>query len=213
MSIYDTCLDIERHFQRKTQITLPEDVPGFCSFASFYKKIVDDAKDGDNFLEIGSFLGRSTVIMAKYIKESGKNIRFWSVDPWITDFYDNITVKKTINKFLPFNRTDYMGIVMKAVVDLELQDYVKLIQATSNQALEGPLKDIKFDFIFIDGSHQYQDVLNDIQLSLPFLNEGGIMAGDDFKHGDVQKAVEEIFGNNYSLSDGYYWSSWIHKKQ
>ena len=37
----------------------------------------------------------------------------------------------------------------------------------------------EFDLIFIDGSHIYQDVLSDIQLSLPLVREGGILCGHD----------------------------------
>ena len=83
-----------------------------------------------------------------------------------------------------------------------------------------------FDLIFIDGSHVYQDVLSDIQLSLPLIREGGILCGHDcegkysdwelpeqqfidyqcqqgqdtpFCHAGVVKALYDVFQDNYEL--------------
>jgi hypothetical protein len=39
----------------------------------------------------------------------------------------------------------------------------------------------KFDFVYIDGDHSFEDVLMDCMLWWPLLAEGGIMAGHDFK--------------------------------
>lgn len=57
----------------------------------------------------------------------------------------------------------------------------------------------KFDFIYIDGSHDYKDVLYDLTQSLKLINTGGIIALDDYFHKDnfggsygVNKAVAEV---------------------
>tara|TARA_R110000772_G_scaffold80153_5_gene171267 strand:+ start:1780 stop:2340 length:561 start_codon:yes stop_codon:yes gene_type:complete len=54
----------------------------------------------------------------------------------------------------------------------------------------------KFNFIYIDGAHDYDSVKQDIQLCLPLLAKGGIIAGHDYQqeHGGVQKAVDELLG-------------------
>jgi len=41
--------------------------------------------------------------------------------------------------------------------------------------------DEQFDMIYIDGSHAYQDVRNDIRVAKPLLKIGGIMCGDDLE--------------------------------
>lgn len=41
--------------------------------------------------------------------------------------------------------------------------------------------DEQFDLIYIDGSHAYQDVRNDIRLAKPLLKVGGVMCGDDLE--------------------------------
>jgi predicted O-methyltransferase YrrM len=57
----------------------------------------------------------------------------------------------------------------------------------------------KFDFIYIDGSHDYKDVLYDLTQSLKLINNGGLIALDDYFHKDnfggsygVNKAVAEV---------------------
>ena len=42
------------------------------------------------------------------------------------------------------------------------------------------MKKIKFNFIYVDGSHFYDDVLNDAQSAFKILNEGAYMLFDDY---------------------------------
>ena len=52
-----------------------KDVPGWINDAEFiYKEMVDEAKDGDHFVEIGTLLGQSATRMAQLIRKSRKNI-------------------------------------------------------------------------------------------------------------------------------------------
>lgn len=45
----------------------------------------------------------------------------------------------------------------------------------------GCLKEGGFDLIYIDASHQYEDVLQDIRLASRLLKQGGILCGDDLE--------------------------------
>jgi predicted O-methyltransferase YrrM len=52
-----------------------EDVPGWINDAEFiYPQMVEQAQDGDHFVEIGTFLGQSTTYMAQLVKDSKKKI-------------------------------------------------------------------------------------------------------------------------------------------
>ena len=42
--------------------------------------MVSKAQDGDHFVEIGTLLGQSTSYMGQLIKDSGKDIKFDSID-------------------------------------------------------------------------------------------------------------------------------------
>ena len=55
--------------------------------------------------------------------------------------------------------------------------------------------DEKFDFIYIDGDHRYQEVLKDLEAWYPKLRYAGVMCGDDYGHPSgigVIKAVTEF---------------------
>lgn len=49
----------------------------------------------------------------------------------------------------------------------------------------------RFDLIFVDADHSYEGVKEDIRLSWPLLNEGGVFAGHDYNQEGVAKAVSE----------------------
>ena len=71
---------IPEHWKEKYDIYVFDsykDVPGWINDAEFiYKEMVDEAQDGDHFVEIGTFLGQSTTYMAELIKKSRKKISF-----------------------------------------------------------------------------------------------------------------------------------------
>ena len=50
----------------------------------------------------------------------------------------------------------------------------------------------KFDAIFIDGSHEFRDVIIDIFCSIKLLKKGGIMILDDVLHHGVKLVVDEL---------------------
>lgn len=54
-----------------------------------------------------------------------------------------------------------------------------------------------YDFVYIDGSHQYEDVVADLQTWWPLVSQQGILAGHDWEmttgdHQDVKRAVTEF---------------------
>jgi SAM-dependent methyltransferase len=60
------------------------------------------------------------------------------------------------------------------------------------------LADIDFDWVYVDGDHSYEAVLDDLENWAPRIKPGGVLAGDDFtwrdEHGaqPVQRAVHEF---------------------
>lgn len=77
------------------------------------------------------------------------------------------------------------------------KNIVEIIRKNSNEALES-FTDGYFDWIYIDTSHNYEDVLNDLELSRLKCKKDGIIAGDDYvdakgKWGtDVIRAVDDF---------------------
>ena len=164
---------------------------GWCDFYHTYSEAVRDAKDNAIFVEIGAWLGKSTAFMAESIKQSGKNITFYTVDTWRgnplvqehRDFIEEYGVNGSI--FSLFRENMLKANVANFVIPLEM---------TSENASK-EFKDNSLDFIFIDGDHEYESVKLDIECWWPKLKENGVIAGDDYCCGwpGVDKAVDEKF--------------------
>ena len=79
-----------------------------------------------------------------------------------------------------------------------------MVRKKSSDAVE-MFEDNSIDFLFVDGNHEYEYVLEDLRNYYPKVKPGGIICGDDYfmsakDNGRkmVQEAVEE-FSNEYNL--------------
>ena len=131
-------------------------------------------------LEIGCFLGKST----KFFVEQG--CRVISIDTF--EGSPDLNRCEEVIKRLPTLREQF-DFNMEA---LGIRDKVETIQATSEGAACSPVVFYKADLIFIDGSHEYDDVKLDIELWKDRADV--ILCGDDYTnaHPGVKKAVDEL---------------------
>ena len=65
-----------------------------------------------------------------------------------------------------------------------------------------------FDFVYVDGSHDYYNANNDMVCWLPKIKEGGYMGGHDWGIKDVQKAIVD---NDLEIIKVFSDTSWIAK--
>ena len=77
---------------------------------------------------------------------------------------------------------------------------------TSEAARE--VSDGSLDFVFVDASHKYGCVRNDLRLWWPKVRAGGWFGGHDYsvEYPGVLNAVNEKFGNRISVSNSCIWS-------
>jgi len=204
----ETVKKMRNYLSRTEPIKSGSEIPGFCKFSKIYLESLRLAKDGDNFVEIGSFLGHSTALMASLVKISDIKINFYSIDPWRADCYDDEQIRNTLSEF-SINGS-YKHHVEKSLNDLRVRDYVNLVQDTSENAVE-QLKHLSFKFIFIDGLHDYENVNRDIKLWKPLLASGGMIGGDDYFAPGVIKATDENF-KKITISEGN-WPYWFFKNE
>lgn len=74
------------------------------------------------------------------------------------------------------------------------------IESNSRKFDPAPFKE-HFDFIFIDGSHAYEDVKSDTLMSLELLRVGGMIVWDDYSPGfqGVFRCLNEFKDKGYNL--------------
>lgn len=145
----------------------PEFGEEWFSYPNLYKSVVEKFPSGSKFVEVGSWKGKSSAYMAVEIANSNKNIDFYCVDTWegSIEHKNNTEISMLYDIFLSN---------MKPVESYYTPLKMKSLDAVSR------FGDHSLDFVFIDGSHEYEDVKEDIKAWLPKVKPGGILAGHDY---------------------------------
>jgi predicted O-methyltransferase YrrM len=120
-------------------------------------------------VEIGSFRGRSTIAAAHALLARAKGGKLYAIDPQADEGFRELEAN---------------------IAEAGVESVVELIRATSREARkrfdEGPV-----DLLFIDGSHEYEDVRGDFGDWLPLVEPGGIVAVNDPFWWGVGRALRE----------------------
>lgn len=160
------------------------------TFPNLYSRMVKLFPSSSRFVEVGSWKGKSSAYMAVKIANSNKDIEFYCVDTWegAGCQYPHLVndMPKDLYESFLFN--------MKPV-----NKYYFPLKLKSLDAVE-KFKDNSLDFVFIDASHEYKDVKDDILAWLPKVKNNGILAGHDYTSywPGVVKAVDETLGHVFA---------------
>lgn len=160
-----------------------------------YDDAVEKYKDDDVFVEIGSFKGRSSIAMAVNIINSGKKIKFYCVDTWQGSSEHQ-------------NNPDVVSGKLKNTFDNNIEPVNFVINTIQSSSIEAAnlFENESLSFVFIDASHDYENVKKDIEAWLPKIKKGGTLAGHDWNYSDVKRAVLDFFENSKIIKTGHdYW--------
>ena len=162
----------------------------------FMQKLLENySKHSSNesvlILEIGSWAGGSAITWAEALKKhysSGGKV--FCVDPW--KCYDNIgqlslVARKVMQKALM--KEKIFNLFLHNIKTTNNDDVIRPLRGRSDEILP-LLRPNQFDIIYIDGSHDYKDVLTDLNNSAPLLRDGGILCGDDLELQSFEIDVE-----------------------
>jgi predicted O-methyltransferase YrrM len=138
---------------------------------------------GGTVIEIGSYMGLSTFIMASALKAAGnKKAKIYSVDLWelspLSIFEENMKRAMVSDMILP-------------------------LQCDSLMAAD-TFKEQSADLIFLDADHTYQGCLNDLRAWYPKVKADGAFIGHDYYDigvDQVKKAVSEFVFEGNLLSN------------
>lgn len=118
-------------------------------------------------VEVGSWTGFSTALLANEVQGKGK---VFAVDHWLGN-------PKTVTREEGSLR-DVYGVFKSNLIRMGLWDMVNPLVMDSETAASIFRDDI-LDFVFIDADHLYESIKQDIELWLPKVKKGGILAGHD----------------------------------
>jgi predicted O-methyltransferase YrrM len=143
------------------------------------KQVIPNNK---KFLEIGCFEGRATCWMLQNMLADDGEIT--CVDTF-----------KGGQEHSNLNLTDLRKVFEENVYLAQKHDqYVQVIERTSVQALARIIiSEQEFDFIYVDGSHEIQDVITDACMAFQVLKPGGVMLFDDYEGTEDMKAAIHSF--------------------
>jgi hypothetical protein len=156
--------------------------------------------DCGEFVEVGCWRGRSSVYFGVEIFNSKKDLFLYCVDTW---------EGSEENQGHPLLEGDGLWKEFLRNID-PVSGVVEPMRMTSLMAAEYFASIGKsFEFVFIDASHDYENVKADIEAWLPLVKDGGVLAGHDYPDWPgVKKAVDEKFGRKGILAK---WGCWVHQ--
>jgi len=151
-------------------------------------------------VEIGTFEGYNALGICRYCNPK----KLYLIDPYLV--YDS-PVDTNIWK-----QEDWENIFERAKKKLE--EYpVEFIRKPSTESANKVPNGL--DFVYIDGDHRYESVIEDIRTWYPKIKNGGLLGGHDLMESGVKDAVTTFvysdLKNNPTLT--FRWNDWWITKQ
>jgi len=148
-------------------------------FPKIVNCLIQDPKFG---VEIGVAYGSMSIALCEKTKTS----KLFAIDPYIP--YD---AEDTMSRTMEAQEQVYQ--FTKKRLSRRFAERIELIRDYSTSAVSR-FSDGMFDFVFIDGCHQYDAVFKDVRAWWPKIKDGGLLCGHDFNTGwiGVTKAVTEF---------------------
>ncbi len=160
------------------------------------------------FLEVGVYKGRVLAIMQALANQLGKQATLVGVSPLSGDG----------DKYSGYEPVDYFAAIQRAFSNSNLTfANTQLIQGFSQDPItimeaekQGP-----YDIVYIDGCHDYDVVVQDIQNYIPLLKAGGLFVMDDASlfleapygrfmgHPDVAAAIRDVLDKRTDMEHLY----------
>ena len=152
-------------------------------------------------VEIGSWLGKSTCWIAQALEEMDKKNNFYAIDPHVGSIEHKGFIKAV-------GGTTY-ELFIQNLHKHHLENKVTPIRKMSYDALSYVKEPISL--IFIDGSHEYEDVKKDFDQWFPKVKIGGIIAFHDNNWTGVKKVLDKLDRSEFSEMGVVETITWIRK--
>lgn len=173
---------------------LPEDTHGWNGKSEFFCQTIKKLLP-DTIIEVGTWKGQSAITMGKCCKDFSLSSKIYCVDTWLgaIEFWTDLSHTEERNLIQKNGYPQIYYQFLSNVVHNKLEDFIIPFPNTSLIAARFFKKNnITSKMIYIDGSHDEDDVYMDIKYYYDILEKGGIMFGDDYSWYQVRNAVNKF---------------------
>lgn len=167
---------------------------GWYSDHPVFEQIIAERRPRQ-LLEVGSLLGGSAVHIGQLLKKHGVDGALTCVDTFLGSCEHYLKGRGLWRRMLASGRYNFFDEFLGNVEQGGVSDVVTpFVQTSANAARLFKQIGVKFDFIYLDASHEYADVLADLRAWYPLLAPGGVLVGDDFEDPwyEIIRAVMEF---------------------
>mmetsp|Transcript_12656 Transcript_12656/g.53399 ORF Transcript_12656/g.53399 Transcript_12656/m.53399 type:complete len:323 (+) Transcript_12656:174-1142(+) len=194
---------------------------GWSPEKDFYKQLVHEVSP-DLIVEVGVWRGLSLTHLAASLKEVTGGGAVLAVDTWLgaPEFWNrrftNGAHDPARDLRLKHGYPQVYYDFLSNVVNNDIQEFVVPLPVPSRVAASlVKTNNLRPQIIHIDAAHEYDDVVEDIALWFPILEDGGLLLGDDFSQswpGVVKAACEFAHVHSVDLNQlNKKW--WIFKNE
>ena len=167
---------------------------------NIFENVLMMLKDKEHLelLEVGCYAGTSMIRMLELLP----NANGTTIDRWMS-YNEETTTHGQVETLANMDKINVEKIYYENVKFMNMENRMKHIKGDSADMLLKLIKENKkYDFIYIDGSHKCIDCYADCLLGWQVLNNGGIMAIDDYLYDSSNKNILEmpLYGAEHFLN-------------
>lgn len=152
---------------------------------SLAQQALRDCPDAGALVEVGSYCGKATTVLASVVRAMRSSARVWAIDP-----HDGFVgaLDHGLERVPPT-----LGTLRQNITSKNLSPFVEIVQA---RAQDVPWSE-PICLLLIDGLHDYPNVLRDFTHFETFMADGGLIAFHDYSDyfPGVPAFVDELLGS------------------
>jgi hypothetical protein len=189
------------------------DAHGWGGESAAFGELIDQIKP-DLIIEVGSWKGASALTMAGFLEKQGKG-QLLCIDTWLgaLEFWED---QSDPQRFQALNaKHGYPQVYYQFLANIchqQQQSRVIPFPMTSASAALWLMRySIQADLIYVDASHEEEDVYQDLIDYFELTRSGGVLFGDDWSWSGVRAAVERFASEN-RLKIQHLHDKWLLRK-
>jgi predicted O-methyltransferase YrrM len=173
-------------------LTIAETIPGWVTWQELSEKVryARSLPTDAQIVEIGAFLGRSTVVLAGARKLEGSGM-VHTIDPFDAsgETFSQTIYKKIENEL----NNSLLNVFVTKLRSARVEDYVKVYQGTAESVVQ--TWNTPIDMLVLDGDQSPKGARSAYNLWIPFLKPGGILV----LHNSSERIYEEGHDGHHQL--------------